>query len=294
MAQQPNQQPKIQDIDTRPAGAENTIPVAQTEAPVGQVVDGQVSAADLLPGSDSVVVEKLEVQSGDQVLGEEQAVEKTAEPEALAESKGGQVAQTTEAPAATEAQVEPAVAAAVAPVVSQMPVAPSTDKVVLAEEVTEEQRYLDNIRENGTDAQKRILSAIELYCERFRHRSPVKGEDGARWQHEFLLHALKLINADYDTFRAGWNALLVFFKLHHGRSSVSNTSPISEGPSSRFGPHWERGEESWAAYKNIFELLRSTRNPETRREAAKAVVLERVGAGLITEDGLRNLRRFYQ
>lgn len=162
------------------------------------------------------------------------------------------------------------------------------------EDMTEEAAYLAKIRISGTEGQKKILAAIELYCERFRPRAPVNGSEGVKWQYEFLLHALKLINSEYDVFKAGWNVLLVFFKENHGRSSVSNTSPISDGPASRFGPYWERGEETWAAYKNIFELLRSTRDPATRKMNVKNIVLERLGPGLITEDGLRNLRRFYQ
>ena len=161
-------------------------------------------------------------------------------------------------------------------------------------DMTEEAAYLAKVRASGTEGQKKILAAIELYCERFRPRAPVTGEQGVKWQYEFLLHALKLINSEYDVFKAGWNVLLVFFKEHHGRSSVSNTSPISDGPASRFGPYWERGDETWAAYKNIFELLRATRDPATRKMNVKNIVMERVGPGLITEDGLRNLRRFYQ
>lgn len=168
------------------------------------------------------------------------------------------------------------------------------DATNVEEDMTEEAAYLAKIRVSGTEGQKKILAAIELYCERFRPRAPVNGTEGVKWQYEFLLHALKLINSEYDLFKAGWNVLLVFFKENHGRSSVSNTSPISDGPASRFGPYWERGEETWAAYKNIFELLRSTRDPATRKMNVKNIVLERLGPGLITEDGLRNLRRFYQ
>lgn len=231
--------------------------------------------------------------AGEQVVEEESTNAPEPEPAPVEVVKQEETVKETAAP---EAPAAPAVSA-VAPATISVAAAVVTQQEESEQgDLSEEEAYLAKIREGGTDTQKRVLNAIDLYCERFRHRAPVDPEQGVKWQYEFLIHVLKLINSDYETFKGGWNALLVFFKLNHGRSSVSNKSPISDGPSSRFGPNWERGEESWNAYRNILELLRATRDPATRKDAVKNIVFERIapGQGLINDEGLRNLRRFYQ
>ena len=266
---------EVQTIDPVVAPAD-TVEQEQTQNDPQQVVE---QAADVVTGSEAPAQD---------VAASEQKSEVAADP-----------APAPEAPAPVdgvkdESMKEDSVVEEVAAETVTEPAPAPEDATGVEEDMTEEAAYLAKIRVSGTEGQKKILAAIELYCERFRPRAPVTGTEGVKWQYEFLLHALKLINSEYDVFKAGWNVLLVFFKENHGRSSVSNTSPISDGPASRFGPYWERGEETWAAYKNIFELLRSTRDPATRKMNVKNIVLERLGPGLITEDGLRNLRRFYQ
>lgn len=264
---------EVQTIDPIVASAD-TVEQAQTQNGPQQVVE---QAADVVTGSEAPAQE---------VAASEQKSEVTADP-APAPDAPAPVDGVKDESVKEDSVVEETAAETVAD-----PEPEETPEV--EKDMSEEAAYLAKIRVSGTEDQKKILAAIELYCERFRPRAPVNGSEGVKWQYEFLLHALKLINSEYDVFKSGWNVLLVFFKENHGRSSVSNTSPISDGPASRFGPYWERGEETWAAYKNIFELLRSTRDPATRKMNVKNIVLERLGPGLITEDGLRNLRRFYQ
>lgn len=266
---------EVQTIDPVVAPAD-TVEQEQTQNDPQQVVE---QAADVVTGSEAPAQD---------VAASEQKSEVAADP-----------APAPEAPAPVdgvkdESVKEDSVVEEVAAEAVTEPDPALDDATNVEKDMTEEAAYLAKIRVSGTEGQKKILAAIELYCERFRPRAPVNGTEGVKWQYEFLLHALKLINSEYDVFKAGWNVLLVFFKENHGRSSVSNTSPISDGPASRFGPYWERGEETWTAYKNIFELLRSTRDPATRKMNVRNIVLERLGPGLITEDGLRNLRRFYQ
>lgn len=264
---------EVQTIDPIIAPAD-TVEQAQTQNDPQQVVE---QAADVVTDSEAPAQD---------VAASEQKSEVAADP-APAPDAPAPVDGVKDESVKEDSVVEEAAAETVAD-----PEPEETPQV--EKDMSEEAAYLAKIRVSGTEGQKKILAAIELYCERFRPRAPVNGSEGVKWQYEFLLHALKLINSEYDVFKSGWNVLLVFFKENHGRSSVSNTSPISDGPASRFGPYWERGEETWAAYKNIFELLRSTRDPATRKMNVKNIVLERLGPGLITEDGLRNLRRFYQ
>lgn len=270
--------------NTAPAEVQSIDPVsapAETTAPEQVQTDSQQPAEQVSETTAKEKVPAQETAAPEQSVAAVEAAPASPAPvdgvkdESVSEN---QVVEQSTAEAVTDSAPAPGAAA------------PAEEEV----DMTEEAAYLAKVRATGTEGQKKILAAIELYCERFRHRAPVTGEEGVKWQYEFLLHVLKLINSEYDVFKAGWNVLLVFFKEHHGRSSVSNTSPISDGPASRFGPHWERGEETWAAYKNIFELLRATRDPATRKMNVKNIVMERVGPGLITEDGLRNLRRFYQ
>ena len=265
---------EIQSIDPAPAAPQPETTTETTNTTEQTTGDTTVQAESAAPAETAQ-------SDAEDVKEEAQEVQKTEEPAPAPAAVDGVKDESVEQKPTPEPEPDPA---------------PATEKTEEEPKVdmSEEAAYLAKVRASGTEGQKKILAAIELYCERFRPRAPVTGEQGVKWQYEFLLHALKLINSEYDVFKAGWNVLLVFFKEHHGRSSVSNTSPISDGPASRFGPYWERGDETWAAYKNIFELLRATRDPATRKMNVKNIVMERVGPGLITEDGLRNLRRFYQ
>lgn len=191
----------------------------------------------------------------------------------------------------------------VAPVPAQAPIAtaiipeetPAQPAEVSADtrELSEEEKYLENIRAKGTVEQQRMLAAIETFCEQMRPKSQIEAEKGVKFQHEFLKHLLWIIGKDYETFRAGWNVLSIYFSVYHGSNTAQSYSALSEFSTNRFLHAWTKGEDQSNAYKNLITLLRATRNKETRKHDIKTIDLAKVAPNVISEDGLSNLKKFY-
>lgn len=159
---------------------------------------------------------------------------------------------------------------------------------------SEEEQYLDDIKANGTDEQKKVLAAIETFADRLQPHKPILASDGAKHQHEFLKWLLWALEKDYEAFRGAWNVLLVYMQVHHGYNTASKFSALSEFSTNRFLFAWTKGEEHCRAYTSLMTLLRATRNRETRQHDIKTIRLESVAPGVISEKALNNLKAFYQ
>ena len=159
---------------------------------------------------------------------------------------------------------------------------------------SEEELYLDKIRESGTIEQKRILAAVETFAEKMKPRVEIEPIKGAAIQVEFLDHLLWILKKDYETFRAAWNVLLVYFSLYHGTNNARNYTALSEFSTTRFLFAWTKGIDKCNCYRNLITLLRATRNKDTRKHDIKTINLAFVGPNVLGEDELNNLKQFYQ
>lgn len=160
-------------------------------------------------------------------------------------------------------------------------------------ELSEEEQYLEKIRVDGTVEQKRMLAAIETFVQNLRPKTVIDPDKGVRYQYEFLQHLLWILEKDYDIFRAGWNVLLVYFSLHHGRSTPSDYTALSEYSTTRFLFAWNKGEERCNAYRNLITLLRATRNKDTRKHDIKTIMIDKIAPDVITQKAVDNLKKFY-
>lgn len=160
-------------------------------------------------------------------------------------------------------------------------------------ELSEEEQYLEKIRVDGTTEQKRMLAAIETFVQNLRPKTVIDPNKGVRYQYEFLQHLLWILEKDYDIFRAGWNVLLVYFSLHHGRSTPSDYTALSEYSTTRFLFAWNKGEERCNAYRNLITLLRATRNKDTRKHDIKTIMIDKIAPDVITQKAVDNLKKFY-
>lgn len=160
-------------------------------------------------------------------------------------------------------------------------------------ELSEEEQYLEKIRVDGTVEQKRMLAAIETFVQNLRPKTVIDPDKGVRFQYEFLQHLLWILEKDYDAFRAGWNVLLVYFSLHHGRSTPSDYTALSEYSTTRFLFAWNKGEERCNAYRNLITLLRATRNKDTRKHDIKTIMIDKIAPDVITQKAVDNLKKFY-
>ena len=189
-------------------------------------------------------------------------------------------------------------AAPVAEVVSEpIPVAepvveiqPAVDQ---SEGSSENQQYLNNIRENGTLIQKQALDALDQFCARMRPRAPISATQAMEAQRDLLDFITVLLRKDYEDFRKGWATMLVYFAEHHGdRPTAKDYTPLSEYSTSRHLDSW-KDEERANAYNNLLTLLRVTRNSETRKQDVKRVRLDAIAPTFLNARCMDNLQRFY-
>ena len=206
------------------------------------------------------------------------------------------VVETAQAPVVEEKQEVPEekteVVEKVQELIKPTQAEPATSTVA-ARELSEEEQYLEKIRTDGTVEQKRMLAAIETFVQNLRPKTVIDPDKGVRFQYEFLQHLLWILEKDYDAFRAGWNVLLVYFSLHHGRSTPSDYTALSEYSTTRFLFAWNKGEERCNAYRNLITLLRATRNKETRKHDIKTIMIDKIAPDVITQKAVDNLKKFY-
>lgn len=169
------------------------------------------------------------------------------------------------------------------------PAAPATE----AQEESDEIKYLNNIRVNGTEAQKRILAAVETFANFFVPRAELAASAAASQQFEFLRHLQVILEKDYEEFRGCWNVLLVYFSAHHGTPNARNYTPLSEFSTNRYLHAWSKGEDKCNAYRSLVALLRATRNISTRKHDVKTINFESIGKNVLSGEAIANLKKFY-
>lgn len=243
---------------------------AQSEVPV---IEETSSGSESQDGSESQ--EQTESPQAEEVTEPEVTVIETAEVPTPAPEEKSEVTEEIVQEVVTSVQTEPA-ASTEAP-----------------RELSEEEQYLEKIRVDGTVEQKRMLAAIETFVQNLRPKTVIDPDKGVRYQYEFLQHLLWILEKDYDIFRAGWNVLLVYFSLHHGRSTPSDYTALSEYSTTRFLFAWNKGEERCNAYRNLITLLRATRNKDTRKHDIKTIMIDKIAPDVITQKAVDNLKKFY-
>lgn len=282
----------------------------QQQAQAESTQDEQVNAQDT--GSDqsdsplnygtttfdpaSVLVAAVEVKPTEQTPAdeEEQSSDTTEE-----ETEVSQPAHLGTQDASTQAAADDQAGAqteVTEPVAVPAPVPALEEAVEVVEaspELTEEEAYLEKIRESGTLEQKRILAAVETFVELFDPKKPLSAEAAVAGQHEFLQHMLWLLKKEYETFKGGWNALLVYFAVHHGNPSPANYSALSEYSAHRARHAWAKSPDLLLAFENLIAVLRATRVKATRQHDVKRLAFDKIGSEALTEQGLSNLKKFY-
>lgn len=188
----------------------------------------------------------------------------------------------------------PEAAAPVAPTPVETPVPEAPKPVVFSgPEESEEKKYLDKIRLDGTEEQKRMLAAIETFTDRMKPRVELDPDKCTSYQHEFLRHLLWAVEKDYEVFRSCWSVLLVYFAEHHGNPTAATYTALSEYSTHRYLHNWKKGEDQERAYRGLMTLLRVTRFKDTRKHNVKSIDLGKVAPNVLSEKGLANLKKFY-
>lgn len=270
---------EVQVEETQQVPLENPETVEQdVEETVTEAVASEV------PATETVTVEEAPVQ-------EEVAVTETV----TVQEPPVEMTETAEVPVPeVEEPVQEVVEAKREIVEVQEPVkAEPATSTEAPRELTEEEQYLEKIRVEGTVEQKRMLAAIETFVQNLRPKTVIEPDKGVRYQYEFLQHLLWILEKDYDVFRAGWNVLLVYFGLHHGRSTPSEYTALSEYSTTRFLFAWNKGEERCNAYRNLITLLRATRNKDTRKHDIKTIMIDKIAPDVISQKAVDNLKKFY-
>lgn len=250
-------------------------PVTDQKDPTSEM---PAEPAETQPEQTTTVNESPVVIDGQDAAQEEQPAP-VSEPEAPAEQPQEPVTEAKpEAPA--DVQDEPA----------------AQPEPTVDADVSEAQAYLNTIRETGTDTQKRILLAVEAFCDRTRPRMPIKEGDGFKAQNDFLNHMLFVLDQEPNDFDKAWSTLLIYFLEHHdfagGKNTPSGYTALSEYRATAFRDEWT-DHDRLTAYTNLITVLRTTRNPKTRKHDIKTIVLDKVSPEVINGKRLENLQRFY-
>jgi len=220
-----------------------------------------------------------------------------AEPEIMPmslNSEGSVIVNVGETPAVAEQapiEVKPIVEA---PIIEAPAAVIFTPKSEDTQEPNEELEYINKMRTEGTEIQKRILAAVESFAGQMQPRVAIIPTKGVSYQYEFLQHLLWLLEKNYEEFRGGWNLLLVYFSVFHGKPTAANYSALSEFSTNRFLPFWTKGEDKADAYRNLITVLRATRNRATRKHDINTISLERIAPGVLSSQALDNLKTFYK
>lgn len=160
--------------------------------------------------------------------------------------------------------------------------------------LSDEEKYIEQIRATGTVEQKSILAAVESFFEKMDPKKPANEAQIVDAQFQFLTALRWILSKEYNAFRPAWNVLLVFFSIHHGRPTQADYSALSEYSTNRCLAGWTKGSDVCNAYRNLVTLLRTTRNSATRRHDVKTLSIPLLAPSVLTADQLENLQKFYQ
>lgn len=285
--------------ETKPVVAEATLAKSEdlgtkAEAPVEQAAPQEEASA-------APVASATETPAAAEETLEDDALSKKVPQEEPAATEVTEAAEQVApvVPAAAEptepVKVEPVVEVTEAPVAAA-PLLPGEGKPWVepaAKPASEEEAYLEDVRENGTEVQKRILAAVETFAEKLKPRSPITPSECSKCQYEFLGHLSWAMKKDYEDFRKAWNVLLVYFFVNHGTSNSRDYTALSEFSTNRYLSAWTKGAESCMVYANLITLLRATRNAKTRKHDIRTIDLNKVGAGYLSPEQIENLKKFY-
>lgn len=279
--QQPQQQAQAKPIQEEQVG-QLDVSDSSIEAPVDEVVVDEAVVAEEVSTKEAAVEAEAE-QAG--VVEDAPEVVEEPTPVFQATDLGTQDA-SSQAPADAQASTS-------VEVTEPAPVPEEAKPVEEERALSEEEAYLEKIRESGTPKQKRILAAIETFVELFNPKKPLSAEAAVAGQHELLQHLLWLLKKEYEVFKGGWNALLVYFAVHHGNPSPAGYSALSEYSAHRARHAWAKSPDLLLAFENLIAVLRATRVKATRPHDVKRLAFDKIGSEAITEQGLSNLKKFY-
>lgn len=227
----------------------------------------------------------------DHLLSEEEVTQPGSEEAPVAQAEEALAAEPAKEAAPPAAPEPPVVQESIKPVVKAAAPKPQPDQDVKEVEIDQ---YLYKAEHEGTPEQKRIIQALKVFSEKMIPRTSLDPAVAFSAQWELLGHLRSLLEKDYEDFRKGWNALLIYFHRHRGVDSSSEYSPLSRINTDRYLDYWKRDDSTRELYTRLLTLVRMTANPETRQKDIRNIVIERVGEGILSDRALTNLKSFYQ
>lgn len=141
--------------------------------------------------------------------------------------------------------------------------------------------------------QAKLLEEFKSFAAVLRPRTEVSPADANRVQRSLLKRLLLILEDEPGEFRKLWSTALVYFHHHHGdKPTRADYTAISDYNTNRYLDKWDDGEEA-QLYANLMQVLRLTRNPETRKATSAKIDLEKISPRL-TGRAMENLTSFYR
>lgn len=149
--------------------------------------------------------------------------------------------------------------------------------------------YANKIKDTGTVAEKKLVSAIEHYLDAMQPGKPVEPNQGARNQYAFWRVIFNVVeNSSQEEFKPLWKILLAYF------NQFSKGGAFGHRHVYRFSEFWVNGESELNAYQKVLNVMSLTCDPATRSSGLTQFDINRSFDTVFTEVGRSRLIQFYQ
>lgn len=168
---------------------------------------------------------------------------------------------------------------------------PETPAVVVQNtqqtEVTDFNSMMNNFKQNGTVAEKSLISGIEQYMKNMAPGKPLDFDSGARFQYQFW----KLISniaetAKPDEFKKLWSILLAYYREF-------KTGVFHERYVFRFSENWIWSEAELNGFQRVLNIINLTCDPKERAIGLKQVSLDRSLSEGFSDDARQRIVGYY-
>jgi hypothetical protein len=152
---------------------------------------------------------------------------------------------------------------------------------------TDFETQMNGFKQNGTVAEKSLISGIEQYMKNMAPGKPIDFDVGARQQYQFwkLISGLAE-NSKTEDFKKLWSILLTYYKKY-------KTGVFHERYVFRFSENWVWSESELHGFQRVINVINLTCDPAERISGLKQVSLDRSLSEGFTDDARQRIVSYY-
>lgn len=147
--------------------------------------------------------------------------------------------------------------------------------------------YINDLKENGTIAQKNLIAALDKYLEDLKPRKPVANNKGADTQYLFWKTLWSVIeHSAQEEFKSLWTIVLAYFDKF-------KNDAFNERYVYRFAEYWNANVDELTAFQRLLNLIHLTADPKQRNLGLKQVNVDKSLELIFSEQGRQKVLSFY-